>query len=165
MIQLLFSQLACVLTKIMIFLQQIYICYNLADKKVYQDMTTEKTDTSTYTLISKFLKRQKAGKTFVYADFDSCGSYSCIRSAVMRLCEKKELLRLCQGVYMKPGADTPDDLHIANEIARRNNTLVKIKNDEIIGGTRVITLYTNGATRNITLPDGTIIKYYHSRLE
>ena len=66
---------------------------------------------------------------------------------------------------MKPGTEIPDSLHIANEIARRNNTITRIKSDEVVGGIRVITLYTNGATRNINLPDGTIVKYYHSRLE
>jgi hypothetical protein len=123
-----------------------------------------KVENSTIALISKFLEKQSVGQTFVYSDFENCGSYTCIRSAVMRLCEKKELMRLCQGVYMKPGGEVPDSVHLAKEIARRNSSKSYIKSDELLGSTRVIKINTDGATRNITLPNGTVLKYHHTEL-
>lgn len=123
------------------------------------------TASSTLSQIYKLVELEEAGKTFIFSDFDGCGSYTSVRSAVTRLCDKKVLTRLCQGVYMKPGTDLPDTLHIAKEIARRNRTLAQVKNDEYIGKTRVITLTTTGSTRSITLPDGTVLKYYHTSFE
>lgn len=119
-------------------------------------------ENSTIAKISAFLKRQPKGTTFVYTDFDMFGSYSNIRTVLVRLCERKELVRLCQGVYMKPGAQEPSTIHIAKEIARRNGTTAVLKSDEYKGSTRIITLYTDGSTRSVTLQDGTVIKFSHA---
>lgn len=124
-------------------------------------MAMNRLDNSTTTRISAFLKTQKEGTTFVYDDFKELGSYSCIRSAIVRLCENNELIRLCQGVYMKPGTDVPDIVHIAKEIARRSKSKVELKEDEYRGNTRIISFYTNGSTRSLTLDDGAVIKYIH----
>lgn len=71
------------------------------------------------------------------------------------------LVRLCQGVYMKPGSHALDIIHIAKEIARRSGSTTVLKSDEYKGATRIITLYTNGATRSMILQDRTVIKFSH----
>lgn len=77
----------------------------------------ESIDNSTIAQITTFLKRQPKGATFVHTDFYKFGSCSNVRTVLVRLCERNQLVSLCQGVYMKPGAPEPDTLHIAKEIA------------------------------------------------
>ena len=116
---------------------------------------------STTAKISDFIQRQKNGTTFVYDDFKELGSYSNIRSSIVRLCKKKELTKLYHGIYMKSGDKIPDAVHIALEIGRKKGLKVSLRRDKCYGNTRIISLYTNGSTRNIILSDGTVLKYFH----
>ena len=111
--------------------------------------------------ISDFLKTKQEGTTFVHDDFKELCAYSCVRSALVRLCKSNELIRICQGVYMKPGAPMPDNIHIAKEIVRRSETKAVLKANENIGNTNILTFVTDGASRNITLADGTVVKFIH----
>ena len=122
----------------------------------------ESIENSTIAKISTFLKRQPRGATFVHTDFYKFGSCSNVRTVLVRLCERNQLVRLCQGVYMKPGAPEPDTIHIAKEIARRSGSTTVLKSDEYKGATRIITFYTDGSTRSVTLQDGTVIKFLHA---
>ena len=112
--------------------------------------------------IVEFLSTQKPGTTFIFDDFSSMGSYDCVRSSVTRLCKRKELVRLCQGVYMKPGGKVPDAIHLAKEIARRSGSTVLLRNDDTKEGKRILTFLSDGSSRHYILNDGTVIRYIHT---
>ena len=69
---------------------------------------------------------------------------------------------LQRGWHPLPGAPEPDTIHIAKEIARRSGSTTVLKSDEYKGATRIITFYTDGSTRSVTLQDGTVIKFLHA---
>lgn len=119
---------------------------------------------STQEKIRGFLQSHKEGATFINDDFKHLGDYSCIRSAIVRLCKKNELVRVCQGVYMIPYKEhlLPDCLTIAGEIARKSGGIVKYKDDITINNVRIYSVYTNSSTRSLFLDNGTIIKFIHS---
>lgn len=120
--------------------------------------------------ILKQINKQKPGTIFNYEDFADCGNYSNIRSAVVRLCETGNLIRVAQGLYMKPYDSTkemPSHLEIVKEIARRTHTIAVPKTD-IHGNSKKVTAEakklffdTDGSTRKIKLYDGTVIHFYH----
>lgn len=125
---------------------------------------------SVFQNIILFLKDKKIGTTFIYDDFAECGSYTAIRSAVVKLCKSGHLRRICQGVYVKSNSDgtftLPNNIHIALEIDRRNSDYTAPYGttlDYIKGKLKQMpnTLYfnTHGSTRIITLPDNSIVKY------
>lgn len=120
-----------------------------------------------------FLKDKKAGTTFIYEDFKSCGPYSPVRSAVVFLCKTRKLARVCQGVYVKPGNngkyEIPSNCQIIKELDRRNGGIPMPKDKETtayISGQlsynpKILSFYTNSSTRRFKLPDGTLVKFYH----
>lgn len=119
---------------------------------------------STVSKICEYLESQNEGTTFINGDFSSYGDDASIRSALVRLCEKNVLTRICQGVYMKPGKDgaMPDSQHIASEIARRSGAKISLKEDTIVNNMRLLTYYTDASTRSIILNNGTVIRFIHS---
>lgn len=119
---------------------------------------------STVSKISEYLESQKAGTTFINSDFSSYGDDASVRSALVRLCEKNMLTRICQGVYMKPGYNsvTPDSTHIASEIARRSGAKIALKEDTTVNNIRFLAYYTNASTRSVILNNGTVIRFIHS---
>ena len=131
------------------------------------------TENSTPNRIIKFLEKKKEGTTFIYDDFINCGNYESIRSAIVHLCNKKKLLRVCQGVYVKPERGgimiKPTNYQIIKDLDRRNGGAPIPKDEETkkyIEGTldyepNKLCFYTNCSTRQIKLPDGIIVKFYH----
>lgn len=120
--------------------------------------------------IKKLLSQSKVGMLFNYSDFCECGTYTAIRSAVVYLCKKNELQRICQGVYVKPGKNgedyIPDNITLAKEIDRKNGACASPKGktlDYVNGKTerqpKSLEFYSTGSGRTIQLPDGTIVKY------
>ena len=112
---------------------------------------------STSDKITEFLKDIPSGKIFNYNDLNSCGDNSNVRSAVLHLTNKKVIIRVAQGLYMKyeENAPDPDIIYIAKELGRRNNEQIQIdeksyknalKNSFI---NQKIFIYTNGTTRTI----------------
>jgi len=120
--------------------------------------------------IKKMLSASKVGTLFNYNDFKDCGTYTAIRSAVVYLCKNKELERICQGVYVKPGLKgenyIPDNITLAKEIDRKNGATAspKGKTKDYLNGKldklpKSLEFYSTGSGRIIQLPDGTIVKY------
>lgn len=120
--------------------------------------------------IKRLLSESKVGTLFNYNDFRDCGTYTAIRSAVVYLCKNKELERICQGVYVKPGRKGgnyyPDNITLAKEIDRKNGstTSPKGKTKDYIDGKinkmpNSLEFFSSGSGRIIKLPDGTIVKY------
>ena len=120
--------------------------------------------------IKQLLAKSKAGTLFNYNDFNDCGTYTAIRSAVVYLCKNKELERICQGVYVKPGKNgenyKPDNITLAKEIDRKNGATQTPKgktldyvNGKINKLPNLLEFYSTGSGRIIRLPDGTIVKY------
>lgn len=132
-----------------------------------------KNENSTPKKIIKFLENKEEGTTFIYDDFRSCGNYKSIRSAVVHLCKKSKLIRVYQGIYVKPQSGgimiIPSDYQIVKDLDRRNGGLPVPKNEETkkyIDGTinytpKELRFYTNSSTRQIKLPNGIIVKFYH----
>lgn len=128
---------------------------------------------STPNRIIRFLEDKKEGTTFIYDDFRSCGDYVSIRSAVVHLCKKRMLIRVCQGVYVKPLHNGVmiklSDYQIIKDIDRRNGGTPIPKGEETknyIDGAinykpKELHFYTNSSSRKIKLSDGTIVKFYH----
>lgn len=130
-------------------------------------------ESGTQANIQRFLLSQQPGTTFVYSDFKHCGSYESIRSVVVDLCKKRKLVRICQGVYVKPSVDgseyMPDNVAIAKEIDRKNGGKAVLFDEiaeEISRGLKpaVLKFHTNKSTRTNVLPDGTIANYYKDRI-
>jgi len=122
--------------------------------------------------IIKLLEEKEEGSTFIYDDFLSCGSYANVRSAVARLCERNVLLRICQGVYMKPKQDVstfrPHIYQIVKEIDRRSggepipkDETKRYLDGEIQPPPQKLVFYTSSSTRRIKLPDGMIVEFRH----
>lgn len=121
----------------------------------------------------KFLESKEEGTTFIYDDFLSCGNYETIRSAVVHLCKKRKLLRVCQGVYVKPKRGgfmvKLSNYQIIKDLDRRNGGMPVPKDEETqkyIEGKldykpKELFFYTNSSTRRIKLPDGIIVKFQH----
>lgn len=130
-------------------------------------------ENSTPNRIIKFLDTKDVGTTFIYDDFTNCGDYESIRSAVVHLCKNRKLIRVCQGVYVKPKSGgimiKPSDYQIIKDIDRRNGGTPIPKGEETknyIEGTlhykpKELFFYTNSSTRQIRLPNGIIVKFYH----
>lgn len=119
------------------------------------------TDTSTYKQIDQYIQGKNPGSMFNCDDFNLFGSYKNIRSSLVRLCKNRCLIRVFQGIYMKPAKEEPDIISIASEISRKNGSSIILVKDECIGGTRILTFHTDGSTRIITLSDGSVLKYIH----
>lgn len=128
--------------------------------------------TSTQDLIKRFLNTQADSRTFIYNDFLSCGNYKAIRSAVVHLCKTKHLVRLCQGVYVKPNRlgqyEMPSNIHLVREIDRRmggvpvsRGTTRDFELGKIEEQPEVLSFFTTTSSRQLTLPDGTLVKMYH----
>lgn len=126
---------------------------------------------SVHSNIIKLLSEEKPGKTFVYDDFSECGTYAAIRSAVVKLCKEKYLLRICQGVYIKPSPTgeniLPDNITLAIEIDRRSGAKATIKEksrkysrEKTSIGSKELHMWSTGSSRRIKLPDGTVVKYF-----
>ena len=121
------------------------------------------TKDSTPSRIIEFVDALKSGSTFICGDLSHCGDNSSIRSALVRLCAKGDIKRICHGVYLKP--DTPyvgmDYCDIAKEIARKKGSSVQFKEERFVNNTHIVTFYTDASTRSTILDDGTIIKFIH----
>lgn len=133
-----------------------------------------KTFNDTPKKIINFLEKEEEGSTFIYEDFLSCGNYENVRSAVVNLCERNILIRVCQGVYMKPKRDDitfrPPIYQIIKEFDRRNRGVPipkeetrKYLNGELDYKPQTLLFYTSSSTRQIKLLDGTIVKFYHRK--
>lgn len=127
-------------------------------------------DNSVSQNIILFLKDKEMGTTFIYKDFAECGTYTAIRSAVVKLCKSGHLRRVCQGVYMKPNVNgtftLPDNIHIAMEIDRRRSdytvpygTTLDYLEGKLKEMPKTLHFNTHGSTRIVTLPDNSIVKY------
>lgn len=127
-------------------------------------------DNSVSQNIILLLKGKKIGTTFIYKDFAECGSYTAIRSAVVKLCKSGHLRRVCQGVYIKPDINgtfsLPDNIHIAMEIDRRRSdytapygTTLDYLEGKLKEMPKTLHFNTHGSTRIVTLPDNSIVKY------
>ena len=116
---------------------------------------------STYSKIFEYIKSKQNGTMFISNDFSDFGTNKNIRSSLVRLFDNKVLRRIFRGVYIKFNDKTPDDIAIAKEISRKNKTKSTIFKDEKVNSTRVITFYTNGSTRTITLDNGCVLKFIH----
>lgn len=119
-------------------------------------------ENSTRRKILNFLKTKRDGATFVYNDIKDLASNGCLRSAINRLREEGVIVRLCRGVYMKPGESEPDILELAKEIDRKNGSKAKLLKMEHIDGKLIIHLSTNGSRRDYILNEGTILRFFHS---
>lgn len=129
----------------------------------------EKNNSVTQNLL-EYLKDKTSGTTFIYDDFSGCGTYTAIRSSVVKLCREGYLHRVCQGVYVKPNVDGSfaklSNIHIAREIDRRTSDMTEPYGstlDYVEGKIKkkpsILYFNTHSATRQIELPDGTIVKY------
>lgn len=134
-------------------------------------MSKQIEENSTRSNILKYLEDKPEGSFVNYEDLDNAGSYTSIRSAVVRLCEDKKLVRVAQGVYMIPYPDEsimPDYFEIAKEIGRRAHNIVipkvlkKTKPAKNNGNTYYYD--TDGASRTVKAYDGTLLKFYHKVL-
>lgn len=122
----------------------------------------KRSENSTVTHIAEFVKSKCDNTLFVINDFEGIASYTCVRSALVRLCESKDLMRICRGVYMKVGAQKPNDIEIAKAIARKTNTKIQYTNIKVEEKKRKIIIYIDGSTRNYKLPNGTTISFRHT---
>ena len=57
-------------------------------------------ETSTYSNISQVINTSK-NKVFYIKDFNRCGSYTAVRSELVRLEQEGMLIRLARGIYMQ----------------------------------------------------------------
>ncbi len=125
--------------------------------------------------IKQIVDQSQVGGLFNYNDFRDCGPYSAIRSAVVELCKANYLERICQGIYVKPDkikshAYIPDNILLAKEIDRKNGSVATPKGDTLdyVNGVmrkmpKELQFYSTGSGRIVTLPDGTIVKFYLSK--
>ena len=121
----------------------------------------EKTELSTYSRINQFVCSKEKGTLFISDDFVEFGSNKNIRSALVRLCTNKILRRIYRGIYIKFEDKTPNVIQIANEISRKNGTYATCYKDEFVNSTHIVSFFTNGSTRTITLDDGCVLKFIH----
>lgn len=121
----------------------------------------KRAENSTVTHIVDFVKSKCDNSLFIISDFENIGSYECVRSALVRLCESKDLMRICRGIYMKTGAKIPNDIEIAEAIARKTNSQIQVAYIDTKDDKRKIVVYTDGSTRNLKLPNGTTIAFRH----
>ena len=57
-------------------------------------------ETSTYNNMLRYIQESPLSKVFYLEDFAQCGSYTSIRSEIVRLEQKSILIRLARGLYM-----------------------------------------------------------------
>lgn len=121
---------------------------------------------STLSSIENFIDSQEQERMYIHEDFREYGDYGAIRSAVVRLCDRKILKRVCQGVYIRLSSEDyqPDAISIASEIARKTKASIEIKEDVKLDNGRIVSFYTNGSTRSIITSSGTTIKFIHTEL-
>jgi len=76
--------------------------------------------------IELLIKRRPKGTLFFPDDFSKCGSSEAVRKALERLTDKEEIVRVAQGIYVRPkeskyiGAVIPSVEEIAQAIAKRD---------------------------------------------
>lgn len=70
-------------------------------------------------------------------------------------------MRICRGIYMKTGAKIPNDIEIAEAIARKTNSQIQVAYIDTKDDKCKIVVYTDGSTRNLKLPNGTTIAFRH----
>lgn len=121
--------------------------------------------------VKRIIDQSEIGRIFNYRDFDSCGPYTAIRTAVVELRKNNYLERVCQGIFVKPDKTSnksyiPDDVTLAIEIDRKNGAIAVPKgatldyiNGKITKKPRELEFYSNGSGRVIYLPNGTKVKY------
>lgn len=129
-------------------------------------------ESSTRVNILKYLDNIEIGYIFNFDDLSECGEYKNIRSAITRMCESGEVVRVAQGLYTKVEDNgnfcMPDKITIAYEMARRggNEAYPKGETEKFVNGEikkmpKILTFYTDGASRTLKFYDGTSIKFYH----
>ena len=111
--------------------------------------------------IYNYLNSQGSEKLFIYKDFESCGTYGNLRSAIQTLCVLGVLESVHRGVYMRKYSNTsfPEDIQIAKELGRRNGDSVWYYKEKIVNGTRYLYVHTSGSSRTVTLKSGTVVKF------
>lgn len=76
--------------------------------------------------IERFIKKKPKGNLFFPDDFRRYGSSEAVRKALERLTDKKQIVRVAQGIYVRPkeskyiGAIIPSIEEVADAIAKRD---------------------------------------------
>lgn len=116
---------------------------------------------STVAKIYNYVNSQAMGRLYIYKDFENCGTYGNLRSAVKTLCALNVLELVHRGVYMRKDANScfPEDIQIIKEIGRKNGDTVCPYKEKYIYGTRYLYVHTSGSSRTVTLKSGTVVRF------
>ncbi len=132
---------------------------------------------STYNDIKQRVESSERGTLFFPDTFSSAGSSDAVRSALVRLCENKILIRVAQGIYYYPRIDTkwgsgfipPSIEEIAKGIATRDKVRIVPTGSYALYqlglSTQIpanVVFVTDGSPRRVSIGKGKGILFKHT---
>jgi len=126
-------------------------------------------------IVLNFLSKQGRGTMYMLKDFESLEgvTYTAIRTILVKLCERKILIRICRGIYYYPKDDRlsfPFIKDILRFFEIKFNVSICPKDEfaEFLIGLRkecpdVLFLHTTGKVRTINLTNGLTMKLMPTR--
>lgn len=132
---------------------------------------------SAYNTIKSQVEMSNKGTLFFPEGFAPIGSSDAVRSALVRLCQSGELVRVAQGIYFKPKIDTkwgsgmipPSIEEIAEGIAKRDKVRIAPTGAYVLNqlglSTQIpanVVYLTDGSQRRVSVGKGKGILFKHS---